>query len=130
MNQILLGGKPYVRCENSTLQHDIFLMNHIRAADVLELSLPEGSTGDDYAAEMLGRLAAYEKFNELLGCLLIPAELAGAWTPAVCRATAAHIASLTEQEDKATLNAVLADLLIGFFRAGRVSLRILPKSSV
>lgn len=124
-----LGGRQFRRCLNSTLQHDIVLMNHIRAADVLELSLPEGATGEDYAAEMLSRLASYERFNDLLGCLLVPADLDGAWTPAVGRASATHFAQLTDANDKATLNAVIAELLISFFAQGRVSLLTSPMSS-
>ncbi len=127
---LTLGGRDFRPCVNSTLQHDIFTMNHIHASDVLNISMPEGSTGEDYAVEMLMRVATYEKFNELLGCLLIPADKTSSdWTPALCRTTGAFLASLTSPEDKTELNAVIAGLLSGFFQEGRVSLRISRKSS-
>lgn len=127
MTDITLAGRQFRRCTNSSLQHDIFTMNHVRAADVLELELPAGASGEDYAAEMLGRLARYEHFYELLGCLLVPADTA--WTPAVCKSTAAFLAYLTDPTDKAALNSVIAELLLGFFQAGHVSLRISPSFS-
>lgn len=129
MSQITLGGKPFLRCENSTLQHDIVLMNHIRSADLLELELPDGSSGEDYAAEMLSRAAGYEKFNELLGCLLVPAETPN-WSLATCRDSARHFDTLTSPDDKLALNGILIELLVSFFQAGRVTLRISPKSSL
>lgn len=130
MTTITLGGRKFKPCTNSTIEHQYVTMDRIRAAGLDVLDYTPGTDPDTFVAGLLGRLAHRGAIFELLGCMLIPAELTGAdWTPELADETAHFIKRLTSAEDKQTVQAHVVSLLIDFFQAGLASLTTFPSYS-
>jgi hypothetical protein len=125
-----LGGKRFVRVENSTVRHDFWLMAQARKAGLNRIEAKAGGTVEDFVDEILGRLLDSDMVFVLLGGLLVPEGLdMKDWTPKVAEDVSRHLELLTSQEDKEAIKPLTASMLIGFFRSGIASLRTSQPSS-
>lgn len=120
-----LGGRRFVRVENSTVRHDFWLMGQARKAGLNRIEAKPGTTVEDFVDEILGRLMDSDLALVLLGGLLVPEGLdMKDWTPATAAEVTRHIELLTAKEDKDAVKPLTASMLIGFFRSGIASLKI------
>ena len=127
---VMLAGHAYAPLLVSTIEHDFWLMSHIRAARLDALTKAEDESAEEFVSRILHEVIDSGSAFELLGGMLIPANVpVEQWTPERANETAAFIRKLTDPEDKAKVQAQLISLLIGFFESGLSSLTISLSSS-
>ncbi len=127
---LTLGGRTFKHCQNSTIEHDYVTMDRFNAAGLAVIDMPEGSTPEQFVAELVSRAIRAGQLFPLLACMLIPAELDDTdWTPAIAAQTEAHLRKLTGAEDKQALQGQVAGMLASFFQTGLTTLRTFPKFS-
>lgn len=127
---ITLGGRQFKHCQNSTIEHDYVTMDRFNAAGLAVIDMPEGSTPQEFVAELVSRAVRTGQLFPLLACLLIPAELDSAdWTHSVAADTESHLRKLTSSEDKLTIQGQVAGMFASFFQTGLTTLRTFPKYS-
>ena len=130
MEKITIGGRTFVPVKNSTIEHDFWLMAHIRGAGLDRIAIEEGEPPDDFAVRLLGEVISSGRIFPILGGLFLPEKIASIdWTPEVAEETVAFLKKVSDPEDKAQIQRQVISLLISFFQSGLVSLRISRKSS-
>ena len=126
----VLGGRRFADTGESTVEHDFLLMGLIREAGLDEVVIQDGEAPEDFARRLLQEGLATGKVLDLLGCLLIPAEISSKdWTPVLGRETSAFVGGLTDPADKARVQALVVSLLTSFFVYGLSSVMRSPTSS-
>ena len=128
---ITLGGREFVPVLTSTIEHDYWLMTKIRATGLNEIAKGADETPEEFMLRLLHEVIDSGVAFELLGGLLLPMPSAApeSWTPELAIETAEFIKHLTAPADKATVQAQMISLLVGFFENGLSSLTISPRSS-
>lgn len=130
MEKVTINGQDYVPVKNSTIEHDFWLMGHIRAAGLDQVKIMEGEDPQAFVMRLLAETINSGRVFSLLGGMLIQAGTDPAdWTPDLAEATAAALKKVTAPEDKAKIQSAVVELLIGFFESGLSSLMISRKSS-
>lgn len=130
MGKHVLGGRAFRSIGESTIQHDYTFMGMVREAGLDRPTLEPGETPQDFAARLLGEILSSGRAFDLLGVLLIPEGMEDTdWTPELGEETAAHLAHLTEPDDKAKVNGLVLSTLIDFFQTGLASYLSLIQSS-
>lgn len=114
---ISLGGVFYKRVGASTLEHDHWLAGHARQAGSEGWTLRPGESHEDFGARILADLMASGKAFLLLGGLLMPSDQQ-VWSREMAFKTAAHLASITDPEEKRIANTELLSLVLDFFVNG------------
>lgn len=129
-NVVTLGGRVFWRIEESTVEHDFWMMAQLQEAKLDKLDLPAGIAPEEAVDLMLERVVASGKTLLLLAGLLIPAGMAATdWTPEVAQGIHDHLRRLTDLQDKEQIKPLVASMLTVFFAAGLASVRISPRSS-
>lgn len=130
MEKIRIGGRTFVPVKNSTIEHDFWLMAHIRGAGLDRIAIGEDEAPDDFAVRLLGEVIDSGRIFPILGGLFLPEKTSSLnWTPEVAEETAAFLKKLSDPGDKAQIQQQVVSLLLSFFQSGLASLRISRKSS-
>jgi len=130
LEKIGIGGRTFVPVRNSTIEHDFWLMAHIRGAGLDRIAIGEGEAPDDFAVRLLGEVIDSGRIFPILGGLFLPEGTSSLdWTPEVAEETAAFLKRISEPQDKLEVQKQVISLLIDFFQSGLASLRISRKSS-
>jgi len=130
LEKITIGGRAFVPVKNSTIEHDFWLMAHIRGAGLDRIAIEEGEPPEDFAVRLLGEVISSGRIFPILGGLFLPEKIASIdWTPEVAEETVAFLKKVSDTEDKAQIQRQVISLLISFFQSGLASLTISRKSS-
>ena len=125
-----LGNKAFKALKQSTIEHDFWLMDTIRAAGLEQVTLRPGEEAETFATRLLHDVIASGRVFDLLGGVLVPADSNDLdWTPEAALQTAAFMRKLSEPTDKILLQSLVVELLIGFFQDGLVALMLSPNYS-
>lgn len=128
-NVVELGGRGFVRAQNTTVAHDVWLMGKVRAARLDEIEYDPAKVSE-VVDGLIDRCFESGQVLTLLSGLLLPAGMEPRqWTPAVAQDIEKHLSTLTDKSDKAQIAPLLASMLIFFFQSGISSLRTSRKSS-
>lgn len=124
------AGRQYRAIARRTIENDFTCMGLIRAARLDALVMEEGESPEDFAMRMYERAVASPEVWELLGCVLIPAEIDDlAWTKALMKASANALRQVTEPAEKRQIQTSVVGMITGFFQNGLASIRISRRSS-
>lgn len=127
----MLGGRAFAPIKNGTMKRDLAMIGIEEAAGLLPDVEPlPGEDARAFAERMVLIVTRSGKFCDLLGGLMIPAELdPKAWTPEIGAQTAAHIEMVDDPAEKEILRGLAASLLASFFVKGRPFSKTFPMSS-
>ncbi len=125
----VLGGRTFLSVTESTIEHDLHF-HGIAGRAGLRFEKREEESAEDFAARILAETIESGQALALLGCLIVP-EAVGVegWTPDEASKTAAFLAQLRGEEDKAHVRALILSLIIGFFGCGLASVWTSQRSS-
>ena len=130
MERIKIGGRMFVPVKNSTIEHDFWLMAHIRGAGLDRIAIEEGEPPEDFAVRLLGEVINSGRIFPILGGLFLPEKISSVdWTPEVAEETASFLKKISDPQDKLEIQRQVISLLISFFQTGLASLTISRKSS-
>ena len=130
MEKIKIGGRTFVPVKNSTIEHDFWLMAHIRGAGLDRIAIEEGEAPDDFAMRLLGEVINSGRIFPILGGLFLPEKISSLdWTPEIADETASFLKKISDPQDKLEIQRQVISLLISFFQSGLASLRNSRKSS-
>lgn len=116
-----LGGKAFREARKSTLEHDSWAMDKLRACGLFEIEPAEGEDIGDFGVRLTEAMHPL-KMIDVLGGLLVPEEIEDLdWTPAVAGNTVKFLRNLSEQEDKEAVHVLFGRLVAGFFVDGVLS---------
>jgi hypothetical protein len=122
MDNMEIGGQKWRAVKRSTIEHDFWLMKHIREAGLNAVHLRPGEKPEDFAVRLLHEVIGSGKAFTLLGGMLLPDGVPDEhWTPERAEQTAAFMRGLAADEDKAAVKSAIISLLTGFFEAGLAS---------
>lgn len=125
MQTIKIGGRTFVELGESTIEHDLFVLDLTRKAGLDEVVLEDGESPDRFARRLLNGLATNMAALELLGAFMVPeGTKAEDWSPELAAETARHFGGRGRPitgEDKAAVFELLKDLTIHFFAKGVTS---------
>ncbi len=124
-----LGGRTFLPLRESTIEQDFRFLALVKQARIDEVIMQPGEGPEDFARRLLEVTIESGAILDLLGCLLIPEDLAPqdrdpgeVWTPEMGRDTARFLGRLRAPEDKAEVRGLVLSLLVSFFESGIVSL--------
>lgn len=119
MDHLEIGGQKWRAVKRSTIEHDFWLMKHIREAGLDALRIQPGEKPEEFAVRLLHEVIGSGKAFTLLGGMLLPDGVPDEhWTPERAEQTAAFMRGLSSDEDKAALKGAIISLLTGFLEAG------------
>lgn len=128
--RVTLGGRAFRKIGIATLEHDFRLIGLLREIGLYEPYRLQSESPAEYGTRLLQDLIASGRAFDVLGHLLIPAEVPPEnWTPEIARETAGFIGALTRPEDKEEIQALTLGFLLGFFEHGLSSWRLSTTSS-
>lgn len=117
----MLGGRAFDSFEVGTVEHDLYVMQRIRACGLQDVVMGAEETAEAFAERLLWQLIAEGKVLELIAGWLVPAGTDPLkWSPSLALQTAAHLGSLTDEEDKAVVRVLILQMLGDFFARGMV----------
>lgn len=118
---ITISGREFKAVTDSTLEHDVWTVQQLDRAGLRNLVMEDGEKPDEFVNRILMKLMLAGDVFELLGGLLMPAELNGKeWTPDIASETGRLFASATG-EDKATVKRQIAGAMEVFLAQGLLS---------
>ncbi len=119
MDYLEVGGQKWRAVKRSTIEHDFWLMKHIREAGLEAVRLRPGERPEEFAVRLLHEVIGSGKAFTLLGGMLLPDGVPDEhWSPERAEQTAAFMRSLAADEDKAAVKSAIISLLTGFLEAG------------
>ena len=124
-----IGGRTFLPLRESTVEQDFRFLALIKRARIDEVVMQPGESPEAFARRLLEVTIESGVILDLLGCLLIPEDIAPqdrdpgeVWTPEVGRETAQFLGQLRDPKDKAEVRGLVLSLLVTFFESGIVSL--------
>jgi hypothetical protein len=130
LEKIKIGGRTFVQVTNSTIEHDFWLMAHIRGAGLDRIAIGENEPPEDFAVRLLNDVISSGRVFPILGGLFLPEKISSLdWTPEVAEETAAYLKKVSDPDDKALIQQQVISLLLSFFQSGLASLTISRRSS-
>lgn len=133
----ILGGRAFLPLRESTVEQDFRFLALIKRARVDEVVMQPGESPEAFARRLLEVTIESGVILDLLGCLLVPEDLAPGdrdpgevWTSELGRETAQVLGRLHDPKDKAEVRGLVLSLLVSFFESGIVSLSTSRTSSV
>ena len=124
-----IGGRTFLPLRESTVEQDFRFLALIKRARIDEVVMEPGESPEVFARRLLEVTIESGAILDLLGCLLIPEDIAPrdrnpgeVWTPEVGQATAQFLGQLRDPKDKAEVRSLVLSLLVSFFESGIVSL--------
>ncbi|MCK4512776.1 hypothetical protein KAW64_13610 [bacterium] len=137
-----LGGRTFLTVQETTVKQDLIFLELVKRAGIDEIMVDPAEDISVFSGRLLGALVKNQAVLELLGCLLIPAELVPRrgvlrkfnepekiWTPELGEETAKFLGSLHTGEDKAKIRSLVLTLVLDFFESGIISLWTTKTSS-
>lgn len=122
MDYLEIGGQKWRAVKRSTIEHDFWLMKHIREAGLDAVGLRPGEKPEEFAVRLLHEVIGSGKAFTLLGGMLLPDGVPDEhWTPECAEQTAAFMRALAADEDKGAVKSAIISLLAGFLEAGLAS---------
>jgi|DewCreStandDraft_2_1066082.scaffolds.fasta_scaffold00504_20 hypothetical protein len=119
MDYLQIGGQNWRAVKRSTIEHDFWLMKHIREAGLDAVRLRPGEKPEEFAVRLLHEVIGSGRAFTLLGGMLLPDGVPDEhWSPERAEQTAAIMRSLSADEDKAAVTSAIISLLTGFLEAG------------
>lgn len=121
-NRITIGGRHFKYAGGlTTLRHDLATQGHLQRAGLSRLELLPAETAEDYALRVYRTAVGNGDMLALIAHLLLPEDLdPRSWTPEVASEMAVFLGAMTDPEDKARIQGVLRDALMGFLGAGLI----------
>ena len=127
---IHIAGRDFRPVQNSTIEHDYYMMEHVQAAGLDNCHKDPEETAEEFALRILAGLMKGGRVFPVLAGLFIPAGTEDLdWTLTVAKETEAHLRTVTDAEDKAVIHGQVVALLMNFFQLGITSLTTSRKSS-
>jgi hypothetical protein len=119
MDYLEIGGQKWRAVKHSTIEHDFWLMKHIREAGLDAVGLRPGEKPEEFAVRLLHEVIGSGKAFTLLGGFLLPDGVPDdQWSPERAEQTAALMRGLAADEDKTAVKSAIISLLTGFLEAG------------
>ena len=132
-----LGGHTFLPLRESTVEQDFRFLALVGRARISDVVMQPGERPEAFARRLLEVTIESGVILDLLGCLLVPEEIAPGdrdpgevWTPEVGQETARFLGQLHDPKDKAEVRGLVLSLLVSFFESGIVSLWTSRTSSV
>jgi len=126
-----LGGQQYRPIKCSTIEHDFWLMDRVRAAGLDAIALQDDETHEQFAERLLQTIIVSGTAFELLGGFLLRHPHGDLdWSPAMATDTANALRKITAPEEKAVIRGIIVGMLLDFFAAGLIVLSSSQKSSI
>lgn len=130
-----IGGRTFLPLRESTVEQDFRFLALVGRARISDVVMQPGERPEAFARRLLEVTIESGVILDLLGCLLIPEELAPGdrdpgevWTSEMGRETAQFLGQLRDPKDKAEVRGLVLSLLVSFFESGIVSLWTSPTS--
>lgn len=124
-----IGGRTFLPLRESTVEQDFRFLALVGRARIDEVVMQPGESPEAFARRLLEVTIESGVILDLLGCLLIPEDIAPqdrdpgeVWTPEVGQETARFLGQLRDPKDKAEVRGLVLSLLVSFFESGIVSL--------
>ena len=124
-----IGGRTFLPLRESTVEQDFRFLALIKRAQIDEVVMQPGASPEAFARRLLEVTIESGLILDLLGCLLVPEDIASrdrdpgeVWTSEVGRETAQFLGQLRDPKDKAEVRGLVLSLLVSFFESGIVSL--------
>ena len=124
-----IGGRTFMPLRESTVEQDLRFLALIKRARIDEVVMQPGESPEAFARRLLEVTIESGVILDLLGCLLVPEDIAPqdrdpgeVWTPEVGQETARFLGQLRDPKDKAEVRGLVLSLLVSFFESGIVSL--------
>ncbi|MBU0743256.1 MAG: hypothetical protein ABIF77_18540 [bacterium] len=124
-----IGGRTFLPLRESTVEQDFRFLSLIKRARIDEVVMEPGESPEAFARRLLEVTIESGVILDLLGCLLVPEDLAPrdrdsgeAWTRQMGEETAHFLGQLRDPRDKAEVRSLVLSLLVSFFESGIVSL--------
>ena len=124
-----IGGRTFLPLRESTVEQDFRFLALIKRARIDEVVMQPGESPEAFARRLLEVTIESGMILDLLGCLLVPEDIAPqdrdpgeVWTPVVGQETARFLGQLRDPKDKAEVRGLVLSLLVSFFESGIVSL--------
>lgn len=118
----MLGGRLFREPAKSTIAHDAWVMDQVRATGLERLQRRPDEAWEDFGIRLTETVLSSGRALDLLAGLLVPAECDDLqWTPAMAREVAAFLGNLSEPADKETVHVLIGRLVAGFFAEGVLS---------
>ena len=113
---IEIEGRKFKPIKNSTFEHDIWIMNKVRAAGISDVTQQREETQDALIERLATIAVGSGLLMDILGGTLMPAEIDPArWTPQTGEETAAFFGKVTDELSKQKLRSQIGGLLFFFF---------------
>jgi hypothetical protein len=130
LDTIRIGGRTFTAVKDSTIEHDFWLMAHIRGAGLDRIEIGLNEPPEDFAVRFLSEVISSGRVFPILGGLFLPEDVSPlAWTPAVAAETEAFLKKISDPADKAVIQQQVVSLLLSFFQNGLASFTISRRSS-
>jgi hypothetical protein len=122
MDYLEIGGQKWRAVKRSTIEHDFWLMKHIREVGLDAVRIRPGEKPEEFAVRLLHEVIGSGKAFTLLGGMLLPESIPDEqWSPERAEQTAAFMRGLAADADKAAVKSAIISLLTGFLEAGLAS---------
>lgn len=117
-----LGGRLFREPARSTIAHDAWVMDRIRATGMERLKREPDESWEDFGVRLTETVLSSGHALDLLAGLLVPADVGDLqWTPAIAKETAAFLGELSDPADKEAVHILIGKLVAGFFVEGVLS---------
>jgi hypothetical protein len=121
MKAVSISGREFKAVTDSTLEHDMWTVQQLDRSGVRNIVMEDGESPDEFVSRMLTQLMVSGAIFDLLGGLLMPAELKGTdWTPEMAVETGKLFARTTGA-DKAIIRGQIAGAMEVFLAQGLLS---------
>jgi len=124
-----IGGRTFLPLRESTVEQDLRFLALVGRARIDEVVMQPRERPETLARRLLEVTIESGVILDLLGCLLVPEDIAPQdrdpgelWTPLVGQETARFLGQLRDSKDKAEVRSLVLSLLVSFFESGIVSL--------
>jgi hypothetical protein len=121
MDKIRISGREFKAVTDSTLEHDMWTVQQLDRAGIHKIVMEAGETPDEFVARTISQLMISGVIFDLMGGLLMPAELKGTdWTPELAVETGRLFARATGP-DKAIIKGEIAGAMEAFLGSALLS---------
>jgi hypothetical protein len=117
---IMLGGRGFVRSTTLSVARDEAFVELVLTAGIQNPDVLPGEELQAYSERIFCALHQARVIRPMLACLIVPLD-APAWTPAVADETVQFLGTLEDNADKTRFYALVAELLLPFYRSGLAS---------
>jgi hypothetical protein len=117
---IMLGGRGFIRTTTLSVSRDEAFMELVITAGIHEPDPLPGEELKAYSERILCDLVQAKVVRPMLACLIVPLDTP-VWTPAIADETVQFLGTLDDDADKERYYALVAEMLLPFYRSGLAS---------